>query len=718
MNNGKAMSRRSFIAGLGAVGGLMAAPGLLAGTGRAYAAGSPPAQVEWHKVTDHGVAGDGIQDNAAALTALIASVAGAAEATFYFPPGQYRLGSAVTFPSRLRLVFDYGAMLTPDSSVVAVVNSHVEAAVTTIFGGDGEVTGNFHGAPVYPQWWGAKGDKTSDDTVPFKKVFRLARDIGQEVTVIVPKGDYVWSSVMVIYGKTSVRCEQGATFWRNHPNTMLINFEPNGQASPGYSGNGNILFENARFEFVAYNPPSLCYEDGNVLQFAHASDWTFRHCEFYDLIDGHAIEINSSQNVTIEDCKFYGYRELATDRWYVEAVQLDLAYSGGISGALPADNTPCKNVTVRNCYFGKGRSYTFMKAGISQTVTFRAWPCGVGGHSHKEGRFHQNISIRNNTFEGMTYFAIHPYKWLNTIITENYFFECGGGIYAVCGPNHATFGAAGPLRRLVISNNQFINMQSIFPDHNSTLRRFAIGIISMDIVSEDVRIEGNIISVGVDSAITVRNINRISITGNTMNYMTHAAVEISGSSHVELCNNQVYQPTEHAFYLFDNNYCQVTGNQIRKATMHALLMTNCNNASVHDNVLLETTQDGIRMENVQHLSIRSNQIHKSNHAVQLLQCSDVEVAGNKLIDMVYNYLYIRQVTDFLIIANIFTEPETTVYDAIRVAESSQSGIVRDNLLRGTYRYGIWFDTTTGAAKYGYNSGGLRNDSSLVQPLQD
>lgn len=727
------ISRRRFIASIGVMAGAAITSQIPAGI-KAYAEqegedgdllegeGNYNAGLcvlaDWFNVKEHNAAADGLADDAAALDLLIQSTAQQAEATFYFPAGTYRIGSPLTFPKRVRLFFDYGAILVPDAGVTVHVFSQVNAGLGHIFGGAGRVTGDFYGQGVYPQWWGAKGDKQTNDTEAFRNVFRLSKDNQIPVTVHVPQGDYVWSQALVVYGDTSVICEQGAVFWRNHGNTMLYNYEYNGQPNGGYSGNGHIVFENARFEFVGLQPSVLCYEDGNVLQFAHASDWTFRNCEFYDVIDAHAIEINSSRNVVIDGCKFYGYREIANNRWYVEAIQIDHASTSGIQGALPNDDTHCKNITIQNCYFGKGNTYTFNKQGINTTVEFKAWTAGIGGHTHKEGKWHQNITIRNNTFEGMRYYAIRPYKWLNTLIAENFFYECGGGIYAVNGSNHAVFGAAGPFRRLTIVNNQFINGVAVYPDYFASNRRFMIGIFSTDVTSEDVQISGNTFSVSEDSGIIIKNVKRVTISNNTINYMKKDAVDIADCTNVTIQGNQIFKPTENGVILKNNSHCLILNNQITEAQMQSVHAENGNNVQIRGSVITKGRGNGIDCEILQGLIVDDNQISDTTKALSIKTCHNARVTGNQTSRMSANVMEITDTEGLLISGNFLTGGAASAIDALVIAGMTKMGIVRDNILSGAFRRGIWFKGTTSNIKYGYNLGAVQNDSNQVTALQD
>lgn len=658
------LDRRRFMTSIGMMTGALAASSLLGG-GLPYVQAEtknesptthsvsknpkPSVGIEWYNVKDYQVKGDGKTNDAPMLIKLLKSLSFYNAITVYFPVGHYRLEQNIEFPKNVHLLFDHGAILEPMNGVKVDIPVTINAEMSLIFGGSGKVIGTFGGQAIYPQWWGAKGDKETDETHVFQHIFGLSKETNQSVTIYVPRGDYVWTDALEIHGYTSVICDAGATFWRNHTRTMLYNYEYNGTPNEGYTGNGNITFENARFEFVAFNPSVLCYENGNILQFAHASDWVFRNCEFYDVIDAHAIEINSSENVLIDTCKFYGYRELADNRWYVEAIQIDHAGTEGIQGALPYDNTHCKNIMIHNCYFGKGRTYKFIKENIDVTIEFKSWPAAIGGHTHKEGHWHKNIKIINNTFEGMRYYAIRPYKWVNTFITGNTFYKCGGGIYAVSGAKHVNFGAAQPLKQLSILDNQFIDGQSIYPEYFQENRRFAIGIYSTDIVSEDVKIEGNMISVAEDSGIIISNVDRISITNNTIKNIEKHGIELSGSSQLLINQNHLYRTKKSGIFL-----------------------KTCSQINLSNNQITESDDDAIHLDQVSKLLIVNNIVKHNNEST----------------------------------------------DAVALNNDTQTGIVRDNVISGDYRHGLWFEKSVSNLAYGYQFGSIQNDSKDVIEIHD
>ena len=98
------------------------------------------------------------------------SAIGATEMTLIIVDSQ-TITSSVTTPSTLRIQFLQGGMLTPNAGVTVAVNSpdHITASPRQqITGGAGNLV-FINPGRVYPEWWGAKGDGTTDDSAALQK---------------------------------------------------------------------------------------------------------------------------------------------------------------------------------------------------------------------------------------------------------------------------------------------------------------------------------------------------------------------------------------------------------------------------------------------------------------------------------------------------------------------------------------------------------------------
>lgn len=192
------ISRRKLLSAIGVAGTALASAGLLRGTG-AFAGNTVGQSVYGHGqghgygccschaaghapscVLHYGATGDGTADDKPAIASAAAALADGGD--LCFPPGEYRIGSSLTIPANITLVFSNGAKLCPDAGVVVTINGGVRAALSAIFAGSGTVQGLDRTEAVFPQWWGAAGDGSVDDTAAFRLALAA---VGQ---LFVPEG--------------------------------------------------------------------------------------------------------------------------------------------------------------------------------------------------------------------------------------------------------------------------------------------------------------------------------------------------------------------------------------------------------------------------------------------------------------------------------------------------------------------------------------------------
>ena len=151
-------------------------------------------------VKDFGAVGDGFTNDTAAIqAACLASV------SVLFPNGTYRISSPTTFPATHFIIMWAGASFTVDTGVTVNFYSAVDASTNVqLFKGLGTVVGL---AEVYPEWWGAKGDGTTDDVAAFQKAANSAALSGpnpKNATIYLQSKYYLLGSTWTIQQSANV----------------------------------------------------------------------------------------------------------------------------------------------------------------------------------------------------------------------------------------------------------------------------------------------------------------------------------------------------------------------------------------------------------------------------------------------------------------------------------------------------------------------------------
>jgi hypothetical protein len=265
--------------------------------------------------------------------------------------------------------------------------------------------------------YGAKPSK--DCTVSIKNAIEAARvyinsNPTKKVWVYIPKG--TWNINTPSKGKLKVcsnlviKCETGAII-KNHGTSYLLSTNNTDYTMTGYNGPTNVTIDGGVWDaMLGAKGMTFIHQDGLTLQNLTIKD----HAG-----NGHAIEINSSKNVTISNCSVLGVKNDGggkSARDWDEAIQIDFAWTGSTANS-GNDGTNCQNVTITNCTIGP--------SGTSGSAN---WPRAIGGHQARAAASrHTNINILNNTIVGCNSTlggAIRVYNMRNVLIQGNSLSKC------------------------------------------------------------------------------------------------------------------------------------------------------------------------------------------------------------------------------------------------------------------------------------------------------
>jgi hypothetical protein len=491
------------------------------------------------------------------------------------------------------------------------------------------------GMRIYnPRVYGALGDGTGNDA-PFINEALAAAGAAGGGWVLVPSGTYMIGEILRIYRNTRLTLMPGAEFRRSYAGTMLLNGDAD-QNLGGYTGQGNILIEggvwNMRATTSGLTGSAMCISIG------HAKGVTIRDLEVRDVPGYHAIELNSTKNGLIDNCRFVGYVDPG-GRDFSEAVQFDLAKSSGAFGGFgPYDNTVCEDVTMRDCYVG-----------ASGTAGTTAWPRGVGSHSATVGTAHRRTRIVDNTFEGLLQYPIVAYAWDDTVIDGNTIKGCGAGIRArsIISADAAdstnlagvVTNASQVMRNLVIAGNTIRDTGSV--DDAILLYGESTGRI------HDATITGNVVDVvgGGENGIRLFHVEQYTVTGNTIREPGGTAISQEQVFGGTVSGNRLYQPGASGVSCDTGQGVTIATNTLRNAgtngihvlggsdiqLLHNLLKGSSRSASGNYGIRASTAVDGLLI-----VGNRVRRYGSGNEAAWGLSitntCTNVRRYGNDLTD--------------------------------------------------------------------------------------
>ncbi len=145
-----------------------------------------------------------------------------------------------------------------------------------------------------------------------------------------------------------------------------------------------------------------------ALAMGGAKNITISGVTFANQYGSHFIELNSSNNVTIENCSFVGFKPL-DQKSHKECINVDgndLVTDGFNYDWSAHDKTTCKDIYIKN--------NTFTNIGTA-----------VGSHTYScsgtTQLYHENVQIIGNTVDGTYNSAIRALNWKNCVIQNNTF---------------------------------------------------------------------------------------------------------------------------------------------------------------------------------------------------------------------------------------------------------------------------------------------------------
>ena len=228
------------------------------------------------------------------------------------------------------------------------------------------------------------GDGIHDDTKALQACIDEAKDGG---TVYFPDGTYLISAALIFYSYQHLKFSDNAVILRSDKSDPITKYLLASYSEPewgAYEGTHDVVISGGIFD--GNKNLDECITFVNTV---HCSNITIENCRFRHCAHWHCIEINGTENTTVQNCIFDGPSyTVKSDILFNEQIQLDMSRHGSYGpvyncdGTLidfKSDDTVCRNITIRNNIF-----------------KCDGFP-GVGHHGDID---HHDIIIENNIFDG------------------------------------------------------------------------------------------------------------------------------------------------------------------------------------------------------------------------------------------------------------------------------------------------------------------------------
>ena len=220
-------------------------------------------------------------------------------------------------------------------------------------------------------------------TMTIEKINKLLKN---NRDIVFKSGTYELTSKLVAYSDTTITCEKNVVFKRMHDGRMLQLYVD--KDTTGYNGTHNVTWIGGTF--IANTNSG----NANVIVVFHCKDIVLRDITIDSCVGLHSLEINASENVTVNRCKILNQTAKAGGD-FREALQIDFAYKDGLSlgSKVPEDapcydGTHCKNLKISDCVFTN-------------------CPNGIGTHTVSyEEQYHEDIDIWGCDFNDIDKYAI------------------------------------------------------------------------------------------------------------------------------------------------------------------------------------------------------------------------------------------------------------------------------------------------------------------------
>lgn len=431
--------------------------------------------------------------------------------------------------------------------------------------------------------------------------------------VTIPRGTYEINGVLRVFSNTYVKMK-GVTLKRTSAKSML-HLGEDADAFNGYNGYHDITFEGGTWDG---NGKEHSKYDVSIVRLGHGKKITFKGVTFTNVVEAHHLEMAACRDVVFDKCTFSNF--VGKSDGNVEALQIDIMRKSHFPKYDKYDDTPCKNITIKNCKF-----YNLQR--------------GMGTHSGVAGSYHENITISNNVFENIQGYAIRGTNYRKAKIKNNKINNVGAGIM-LCNMSTSRENFYKPLSgKPKIKNNSYSSITGNtitvtdkkydaagygIAVYGDILLKKTNGIPKGNYSIKQVKVSDNVITMkNKEYGIWLYRANNSTISNNKI------TMSIPGNASGIYYGNAVHMVAGSGITIKNNSMTFTSKNKKSKYSCGIVILS-YSNATITDNVINNSCRDGIRVAYGSYATIRNNTLKKpGRYAVYVYKKSQAHCKGNK-----------------------------------------------------------------------------------------
>lgn len=273
--------------------------------------------------------------------------------------------------------------------------------------------------------FGAVGDGLTDDTTAIQTAIDSIKNTGG--TVFFPFGTYKITTGLYFYSNQILDFNYSTLLQGSSIDNLLMTYCEREWGN--YDGTHDCVIKNATFDGGSYTTPNTLV--GTV----HAKNIIIENCTFVNAYGHwHNLEINSTLNCKVVDCKFEGRRKTTANGCLI---QID-AYSNDATwpwanGAV--DGTTAKDILITDCrFYDSSIAPAIGNHSATPSENIRINNCWFDNMQSERGAIRisaSNVEVHDNTFTGCTVVAVSirqnsgtVSKTLESTVHDNKFIDC------------------------------------------------------------------------------------------------------------------------------------------------------------------------------------------------------------------------------------------------------------------------------------------------------